>query len=250
MILLSLAALFLVDGLAGLIGKKFNSFDAVPGDSILMAEPMPPDAETIEDLRYTSSSDGLSLTFETLFTGYFLGGARWTGKLIIAPGTAAGEYSIAVHNRADKPFPALVFTVQVFADEQALRQSSWSLSRRLGVNPFSLAGVLTIPAVLFMGISYLFSSRLEELLAASGRSEIFMVRHDSSDSTRDVLGFNLGAEIGLSPGDRVIVTTEQGREVAEAVIISVNPKDSQAVVPRSAKVKPGYIVGAKPLAGV
>jgi hypothetical protein len=44
-ILLVLAVLFVVDGLAGQIGKKFNSFEAVAGETVLMAEAMPPNAE-------------------------------------------------------------------------------------------------------------------------------------------------------------------------------------------------------------
>lgn len=245
---LLLAAIFVLDGLGERLGQKFNTIEILAGESTDLTGPMPAGSEALGDLRVTSDTEGINVSFEGIFSGFWLGGAMWKAKLNVDPRLKNGTYSFAVHGRSDAPPPSLAYSVRVFENKEAMNRASYSISRRfLSANPFVLAGTSFFLALLILCWVYLLSSRLEKALADSGQSEVFMVKAGAADDGGDIIAFSLGSRHGVSPGDSVSVAATSLTEVAptrtvEAVVVSVRERESLARVPEGTEVKPGHIV--------
>ena len=82
------------------------------------------EAHRVQDLTFVSSSDQLKVNFEAIHKGYFLGGDMWRGRLMVGPGIAPGEYSLAVLPKTTvSPRKAPAFRILVFPEALSLQKA-------------------------------------------------------------------------------------------------------------------------------
>lgn len=236
-----IALLGLLDGLLVHFREPANVVKVLPGAVAEINGELTDEAHRLEELTYLSNSDQLRVAFEAIHKGYFLGADMWRGRLEVGPHIAPGEYSLAVlPKRSSSPRKAPAFRILVYADALGLRQSSPSLIRRtLGVSPFGVAAACLPGILLAFGAVFLLSGKRDELLAARGRAEIYQViRGDGISEIR----FALGADQGMSPGDRIAIYNPEGLEVGTATVEVLGPTDSAALVSADQEIRVGYLV--------
>jgi len=188
-----------------------------------------------------SSSDQLKVNFEAIHKGYFLGGDMWRGRLIVGPGIAPGEYSLAVLPKTTvSPRKAPAFRILVFPEALSLQKSSTSLIRRwFGISAFTVAAGCLPGILLAFGAVYWLSGKREARLAATGRAEVYLVtRVDGGYEIR----FALGTAHGMSPGARVAIHDEGGQQVGTGTVEISNPRISVALITSDQAIKVGYLV--------
>ncbi len=236
-----MALLSLVDGLLVHFREPANVVKVLPGQSVEINGELTDEAHRVEDLTFTSSSDRFKVVFEAIHKGYFLGGDMWRGRLIVGPGVATGEYSLAVlPKRTNSPRKAPAFRILVFPDEPSLQKTSASLIRRwFGISPFVVAAGYLPGILLAFGAVYGLSGKREALLAAAGQSEIYRVtRGDGGCEIR----FALGTAHGLSSGAGIAIFDEAGRQVGTGTVEVSNRTASVARVTSDQEIKVGYLV--------
>src|SRR3989339_839274 len=207
-----IALLVLVDGLLVHFREPANPVKVLPGASLEINGELTDEARQVEDLTFTSDSAQLTVAFEALHKGYFMGGDMWRGRLIVGPDIAPGEYSLSViPKRAASSRKAPAFRIIVFPEALSLRKNSASVVRRwFGVSAFAVAAGCLPGILLAFGAVYLLSGKREALLAAGGQAEIYrVIRGDDGYEIR----FGLGTAHGISPGARVAIYDAAGRQV-------------------------------------
>ena len=236
-----IAFLAMVDGLLVHFREPANLVKVLPGAVIAINGELTDEAHQVEDLTFVTSSDQLTVTFEAIHKGYFLGGDMWRGQLIVGPDIAPGEYSLAVlPKRTDSPRKAPAFRIKVFPDALSLQKSSASLVRRtFGVSAFGVAAGCLPGILLAFGAVYWLSGRREALLAASGQAEVYQVT--GGDGGYEVR-FGLGTAHGVSPGARVAIYDEAGQQVGTGTVEVSNQRVSVAQVTSDQEIKAGYLV--------
>jgi hypothetical protein len=147
-----IAFLAMVDGLLVHFREPANFVKVLPGAVIPINGELTDEANNLQDLAFTSDSDQLTVNFEAIHKGYFLGGDMWRGRLIVSPNISPGEYSLAViPKRAASSRKAPDFRIKVFPDALSLQKSSTSLVRRqLGFLSLRRGG--RVPAGDFAGL--------------------------------------------------------------------------------------------------
>ena len=220
-----IAFLALIDGLLVHFREPANLVKVLPGAVTAINGELTDEAHDIQDLTFVTSSDQLTVNFEAIHKGYFLGGDMWRGRLIVGPGISPGEYSLAVLPKqsgfvpegAGLPHPGLCRM------PLSLQKSSTSLVRRwFGISAFVVAAGCLPGILLAFGAVYLLSGRREALLAASGQAEVYQVtRGDGGYEIR----FGLGTAHGISPGARVAIYDEGGQQVGTGTVEVCNQKD-------------------------
>jgi hypothetical protein len=236
-----IALLALVDGLLVHFREPANLVKVLPGASVEINGELTDEANGVQDLTFTSSSEQLQVNFEAIHKGYFLGGDMWRGRLVVGPDIAPGEYSLAVLSRktaSARKAPA--FRIVVFPSALSLQKSSASCIRRwFGVSAF-VVPLGCLPGILLaFGAVYLLSEKKEALLAASGQAEVYRVtRGDEGYEIR----FALGTPHGMSPGVTVTICNEEGQPVGTGTVEVSNQTVSVALVTADQKVKVGDLV--------
>jgi hypothetical protein len=236
-----IALLVLVDGLLVHFREPANLIKVLPGASLEINGELTDEARQVEDLTFTSDSNQLTVTFEALHKGYFLGGDMWRGRLIVGPDIPPGEYHLSVlPRRAASSRKAPAFRILVFPEALSLRMSSTSVVRRwFGVSAFAVAAGCLPGILLTFGAVYLLSGKREALLAATGQAEIYQVtRGDDGYEIR----FGLGTVHGMSPGARVVIYDERGQQVGTGTVEVCNQKVSVAQAASDQPIKAGYLV--------
>ena len=172
-----IALLGLVDGLLVHFREPADLVKALPGTVTAINGDLTDEAHDIQDLTFVSNSDQLQVTFEAIHKGYFLGGDMWRGRLIVGPGIAPGEYSLAVlPKKTVSPRKAPAFRILVFPEALSLQKSSTSMILRwFGVSAFKVAAGCLPGILLAFGAVYLLSGKRDALLAASGQAEVYRV---------------------------------------------------------------------------
>ena len=147
-----IALLALVDGLLVHFREPANFVKLLPGAVIAINGELTDEANDLQDLTFVTNSDQLTVNFEAIHKGYFLGGDMWRGRLIVSPNISPGEYSLAVlPKRTASSRKAPDFRIKVFPDALSLQKSSTSLVRRqFGVLSLRRGGRL--PAGDFAGL--------------------------------------------------------------------------------------------------
>jgi hypothetical protein len=240
-ILCVIALLALVDGLLVHFREPANLVKALPGAVIAINGELTDEAYDIQGLTFVTSSDQLTVTFEAIHKGYFMGGDMWRGRLIVGPGISPGEYSLAVlPKQTASPRKAPAFRIKVFPDALSLQKSSTSLIRRtFGVSAFVVAASCLPGILLAFGAVFLLSGKREVLLAATGQAEVYQViRGDDGFEIR----FGLGTAHGISPGARVAIYDEGGQQVGTGTVEVCNQKVSVAQATSDHEIKAGYLV--------
>jgi hypothetical protein len=236
-----IAMLVLVDGLLVHFREPANLVKILPGDVTAINGELTDEARDLQDLTFVSSSDRLTVNFEAIHKGYFLGGDMWRGRLIVAPDISPGEYSLAVlPKRTASPRKAPAFRILVFADAASLQQNSTSVVRRwFGISAFQVAAGCLPGILLAFGAVYVLAGRREALLAAAGQAEVYRVtRVDGGCEIR----FGLGTAHGISPGARVAIYDAAGRQVGTGTVEVCNQKVSVAQATSDQPIQAGYLV--------
>ena len=236
-----IALLAMIDGLLVHFREPANLVKVLAGASVQINGELTDEANHVQDLTFVSSSDQLTVTFEAIHKGYFLGGDMWRGRLIVGPGISPGEYSLAVlPKRTVSPRKAPAFRILVFSDGLSLQKSSTSLVRRwFGISAFVVAAGCLPGILLAFGAVFLLSGKREALLAATGQAEIYQViRGDDGFEIR----FGLGTAHGISPGARVAICNEAGQQVGTGTVEVCNRKVSVAQATSDQTIKAGYLV--------
>jgi hypothetical protein len=236
-----IAMLALVDGLLVHFREPANFVKVLPGASVQINGELTDEAHDVQDLTFVTSSDQLTVNFEAIHKGYFLGGDMWRGRLTVGPGISPGEYSLAVLPKTTvSPRKAPDFRIKVFPDALILQKSSTSLVRRWwGVSAFVVAAGCLPGILLAFGAVYWLSGRREALLAATGQAEIYRVTKGEGGTE---IHFGLGTAHGISPGARVAVYDETGRQVGTGTVEVSNQQVSVALATSDQPIKAGYLV--------
>jgi hypothetical protein len=236
-----IAFLAMIDGLLVHFREPANLVKVLPGAVTAINGELTDEAHKVQDLTFVTNSDQLTVNFEAIHKGYFLGGDMWRGQLMTGPGIAPGEYSLSVlPGRTLSPRKAPAFRILVFADAASLQQSSTSIiRRRFGVSAFQVAAGCLPGIMLAFGAVYWLSGRREALLAATGQAEVYRVtRVDAGYEIR----FALGTAHGISPGARVAIYDEAGQQVGTGTVEVCNRKVSVAQATGDQPIKAGYLV--------
>jgi hypothetical protein len=236
-----IALLSLVDGLLVHFREPANLVKVLPGASIAVNGELTDEAHGVQDLTFVSNSAQLTVTFEAIHKGYFLGGDMWRGHLIVGPGIASGEYSLAVlprHSASPRKAPA--FRILVFPDALSLQKSSTSLIRRwFGISAFHVAAGCLPGILLAFGAVFLLSGKREALLAATGQAEIYQVTGGDGGCE---IHFGLGTAHGVGPGARVAIYNKVGQQVGTGTVEVSNQTASVALVTADQEIKVGDLV--------
>jgi hypothetical protein len=236
-----IAMLALMDGLLVHFREPANYVKVLPGASVQINGELTDEAHDTQDLTFVTSSDQLTVNFEAIHKGYFLGGDMWRGRLTVGPVISPGEYSLAVLPKTTvSPRKAPAFRIKVFPDALSLQKSSTSLIRRWwGVSAFVVAAGCLPGILLAFGAVFWLSGRREALLAASGQAEIYRVTKGDGGCE---IHFGLGTAHGISPGARVAVYDETGRQVGTGTVEVCNQQVSVALATSDQPIKAGYLV--------
>jgi hypothetical protein len=206
-----------------------------------MNGPLEDEVQDIRELRYTSDSPHLRLTFSAAHKGYFLGGDMWRGQLQVSPQAEPGEFHLTVGimgKTPPKPFPP--YRIMVFADPLSRQQSYKSfISHHTSLSPWAAAAGFLPAILLSFGGVYFLSQKRVDLLAGLGRAEIYRVAPREGEC---VIGFGLGTDQGLQPGSKVDIFNEIEQAVATGEVEEATATDSLAVVRSDREIKPGYVV--------
>jgi hypothetical protein len=236
-----IALLGLVDGLLVHFREPANLVQVLPGAVTAINGELTDEAHRVQDLTFVTNSDQLTVNFEAIHKGYFLGGDMWRGQLIVGPNIAPGEYSLSVlPMRTVSPRKAPAFRIKVFPDALSLQKSSTSLvRRRFGISAFVVAAGCLPGILLAFGAVYWLSGRREALLAVTGRAEVYLV---TKGDVGYEIRFGLGTAHGISPGARVAIYDEGGQQVGTGTVEVCNRKVSVAQATSDQPIKAGYLV--------
>jgi hypothetical protein len=240
-ILCVIALLGLVDGLLVHFREPANLVKVLPGAVTEVNGELTDEANHVDELTFTSNSDQLTVTFEAIHKGYFLGGDMWRGRLVVNPGISPGEYRLSVMPKhSNSPRPAPSFRILVFPDALGLQKSSTSLiRRRFGISGFVVAAGCLPGILLAFGAVFLLSGKRDALLAATGQAEVYrVIRGDDGFEIR----FGLGTMQGLSAGARVFIYNTEGQQVGTGTVEVSNQTVSVALATADQEIKVGYIV--------
>jgi hypothetical protein len=233
--------LALLDGLIFQFRQPYNILTVFPGTTQAVDGPLPEQVETLGDLRYTSSSPHLELTFLEVMKGFWMGGGRWRGELTVSPQAPPGESRLEVTGQgAPGENVGTVFTITVYQDLASFRQETKSMVwHHLGVSPWRLA-VYILPFVALSLVVLIFlTRRMYKLMAQGGRAELYQVIKREGDY---LVAFALGTANGIGPGTSLYLLDDEGRLLGMVEVEESTLTDSLAVARVDAEVLPGYFV--------
>ncbi len=236
-----LAMLSVLDGLIARFREPADLIRALPGDTVEVNGPLRQAVPSLRDMTYTSTSEHLSLTFDALQRGYFLGGDMWRGRLTVSPQTPPGEYrlSVMVWERPAAA-PPLTFRILVYADMSSRQTQSKSLwLRYAGISPWLAAAFCLAGILLAFGSVFLLSQKIETLLAQQGRAEVYRVVKKDGDC---LIAFGLGRAHGVQVGATVTLLDPEGQPAGQATVVEVTDTDAAAAVSTTEDIQPGYLV--------
>ncbi len=241
----SLVLATLVDGMISGGLKDPFLHDLLPGQSVKLSKPMPYGAERLEDITLRSSDPKISVRFEEMFTGFWMGGTLWRAEARLAQDIPVGEYSVATfHQNGSAASPPQAFTLRVHPSAEAILAASGSLTTRfLGLTPYFLAICLLPLALLPMAASFLLSRKISQTLQAQRMSEIYRAMAAPKDAPEGQrVFFCPGQGHGLTPGSLVEVLDERAKGlVGTAEVLEIIREDVQAVMHGGVKVRPGAL---------
>lgn len=236
--------LALLDGLIAKFREPFNLFEVLPGAVVEINGPLPEDVKQVESLSYISNSPQLRIDFETIHSGYFLGGNMWRGRLVVSPDTPPGKYVLAVRlpkGSSQKPPPP--YGVEVFADQLSLRLSARSLIlRHMGLSPWLAAGFFIPLLGVNLLVVFRYSRRIEGLLAKEGLAEIYKVNRGEGYY---LIAFGFGEEHGLTLGQEFSILDPEGHRVGDGKVQELTPTDAIGKTWVDHMIWPGYLVTLK-----
>ncbi len=238
---MAIIALCVIDGLTSQLRQEFNTYDMLPGESMVLNGPMPVDTAEIKDLIIEGEREAITLHPESTYKGFWMGGFMWKGEATAAKDAAAGKYTVTVRGETEEePHAALTFTFRVYADAPGLRANAASyVTRYVGFHPYATAACL-LPLAVLCGITVFFlAKKMERDMAARGKAEIYMIKRSPEGLQ---ISFGLGKDHGVEPGALVCVQNEAGLTVGRAKVTGSTETDSTAVLTGDGQAELGHFV--------
>lgn len=232
--------LAVLDGLIARFREPPGVIKVLPGSSVEINGPATAEVRDVRDLSYESSSQHLHLSFAAVHKGYFLGGDMWRGHLKVSPLIQPGEYHLSVRPRGQTPPPPLPpFRILVYPDSISLQQSYTSfIQRYVGHSPWLVALGLLPLALLAFGAVFFLSQKMADLLAQSGRAEVYRVlRRDEGFE----IHVGLGTKHGVHPGALLAITDETGQMLGTVAVEEASWDSSWATLKTEQEIRPGYL---------
>ncbi len=243
-----LVLLAVLDGVVAKFFEPTNVFHVLPGEEVAVNGPLPEDIKQTEQLTFQSDAAGLTVTFDTIHSGYFLGGNMWRGRLAVGADLTPGKYTVSIRPRDYPPEkPAYQLRVVVHPDVLSQRSGSYSfLKRHTGYSPYLFAAALLPGIALAMGAVLFLSKRIDALEAAQGLAEIYYAkRHEGVWR----LSFGMGSRHGLAVGDRITVLDPRGKYIGTGQVTEIMDTDATALVAGEQLIRPGYFASRTSTAG-
>jgi hypothetical protein len=236
-----LASLAVLDGIIAKFREPVNVFHVLPGEEAEVNGPIPENIKTPQALAYTSGSPDLTVSFDAIHAGYFLGGNMWRGRLAVGGKLAPGKYAITVKPKDyPKDKPGYDIRVMVYPDPLSQRAAFKSLIKsQTGTSPYLVAAAFLPLIGITLGLVYLLSRRIEVLQAEKGLAEIYHVARDEGQFR---VAFGLGTRHGVKPGDQVTVMDPEGTYVGKATVQESSAQDSVGLIATDQDIRPGYLV--------
>jgi hypothetical protein len=231
----------ILDAVVAQVREPVNVFQVLPGAALQINGSLAEKLSGIEELTYTSSTDAIHITFETLYSGFWLGGYMWRALLTVDAHCAPGTHTVTVglrNNPQHKPLAS--FQIHVHPDANHLRQTYKSIIQRtFNISPWWLVGALLPLIGLAFGAVFRLSQKISGLMAKRGEAEIYLVREVELGQE---IAFGLGTQHGIQVGTPVTILNESGQPVGAAIVSKVAETDALAKVGLECDVKPGYLV--------
>jgi hypothetical protein len=236
--------LFILAGLDGLVNQfrtPPNEFRVIPGETVSVNGPCSGDIENVTQLIYESSAQGITLRFEAIHPGFWLGGTMWRGALMVDREAPPGDYRVVVkpvNGPQEKPFA--IFSIRVFANPESLQLASRSyIQKQFGITPWLVFSVSLLLSGLAFAIVYGISQKRDSLMAVEGRAEIYrLARGENSFEVT----FGMGSIHGIQAGHVLTLLNRHGERIGEVKVTETFDEDSTGTVNLDTPVQPGQLV--------
>ncbi|MBI4621018.1 MAG: hypothetical protein HY739_12805 [Desulfobacterales bacterium] len=234
-------SLLIIDALVAGFRQPINVFDLLPGTSAEINGLMAEKVESTREITYTSTSNLIQLSIDSIQKGHWFGDNMWQGRLTTSPRIRRGEYRLVVDIKGKKiQKPPLVFLIRVHKDYESYRQSFKSLMKRyFNISPWVAVVSLSPLVVLAFGCIFLLSRKIEYLMAEQGKAEVYKAIKGEGGYE---IAFGLGTRHGIQANTCLALLNEKGKPVGTVMVHKVSETDSLATVGYGCTVKPGYIV--------
>lgn len=244
-----IAIIGIFDTLISSYRKSANDIDMITGRSFEIVGKVYGNTTSSHDIIFKSDYPGLTLSLgEKLFSGYWLGEGMWRGELKADSSLPPGKYNIKIlfrdlsnikPDKLEKLEKLCTYTVNVYSDAKALRQSDLSFIKRFtGMSPWSIS-IAFLPIILIAGgLVFIVSGRIDDNMAKKGFAEIYRVsKHDRGFE----IFFGLGKNHGLEVGEKMNLLDQSGEIITEIVVENTGKENSSALTDIS-KIRPGCMV--------
>ncbi len=233
----------LLDACVAKLREPIHVYNTLADRKISVDGAVDPKITNVGDLVYTSLSEQISLSIHEIKAGYWLGGTMWIGEVTVGSGTAPGEYNISVFGKNETDIKKrFVFRVIVHQDAASLRKSHRSvIHRNIGLAPWWFPLFCLPLGGLTMGALFLASKKIEEMLAAEGKSEIFRIVRGTSVQE---VAFGLGSRHGMQEGMRLSLMNVDGSHKGTVEVQKVFEGDSLAFASLDLQIQEGDIVSS------
>lgn len=235
-----LMAISFLDGCVNRLLHPMNLINILPGQSINVNAPLEKKVSDIKDLSYTSTSDMIKLQFDSIYSGFWLGGTEWRGVLTVNSNIKPGEYKLTINIKGVETKRPFVFIVRVYENMTSLNKSSLSLIKKAtGISPW----VVFVSSVLLIGLTVIYmlklSNNIESILIQSGQAEVFFVKRE--EVITEII-FGLGKKNNVKIGDILNIYNEQGLYIGKVIVQQTTDENSIGIVKSEHNVKPGFVV--------
>ena len=257
LLLLLSAFASLVDGLTAEMRRGPNRLDVLVNSETPLSGPIPVKTAELDDFSVQgNAADGqVKLVLDDFFASYWFGSGMWRGRLVVGDNPGIGEYQMVVQFRDAPPKGAQSYRVVVWADEESMREGSFSwVMREYGYSPFVVAGCLFPVGLLLATVNFLVGRQRAQRLQNAGCGEVYKVmRGDGGSKKAQAIGagrkeatFGLGEQHGLVLGQRCLVMRPDGTPVMEGTVAFCEVRYSSMLLNSDDDVRAGDVVWAIP----
>lgn len=227
MFFLLTAAFCLVDALLGGMKGRQSSIELIPDTFFQISGPMPPKTNSLRGFVIEGEPEDGSVRLlpEEVFSGYWLGGSMWRGRIVVEPHAQANTYIINVKDQfGEKQNPALVFSVRIWANQEELNAHSPSrLTRMSGLDPFVFVLGFVFCGLVTGTVNFLLGRAWQRHLAAHQCSEIHMLKR--LEEGVEIKCDMRGLVPPVHPGDKATIYRPLGENVGTATVVSLEKSD-------------------------
>ncbi|MCS7164335.1 MAG: hypothetical protein NZ845_04995 [Thermodesulfovibrio sp.] len=240
---LLLMAFSFLDGCVNRLLHPMNLINTLPGQTIKVNAPLEKKVSDVSELSYTTTSELIKIQFESIYSGFWIGGTEWRGLLSVDPKISPGEYKVTINIKGTENKRPFMFVIRVHESIESLNRSSMSLiTRAIGVSPWLVFVSSIILIALTILIILKLSNRMEEILLQNGQAEVFFVRR--GEYLTEIV-FGLGKRDNVKVGDILNLYNENGVPVGKVIVQQTTNENSLGIVKAEHFVKPGYIVSLR-----